>query len=166
LSKEDIPVTESGLDTNYKMSPPLRGTDDTKAMREGLAVGTVDCIATDHAPHSASDKSGGWESAANGVVGLETAFSVCYTNLVKNGTLTISGLIEKMSVNPSKILGIDKGKLSAGSAADIAIIDLNEKFVINKDNFKSLGRNTPWHGMEVYGKVCMTILKGEIICWQ
>jgi dihydroorotase len=145
------------------MSPPLRGKHDAEEMVKALRDGTIDCVATDHAPHSLEDKSVGWDDAANGVTGLETAFSVCYTGLVKSGLMAFPELIRKMSCSPAKILGIDKGALSTGSRADTVIIDINKKYSINARDFASKGKNTPWHGREVYGGIYMTILGGSIV---
>jgi dihydroorotase len=145
------------------MSPPLRSREDAEALRNALLDGTIDCIATDHAPHSTADKSCGWASAANGVTGLDCAFAVCHTELVKTGFMTFSQLIKKMSLNPARILGIDKGVISAGSAADIVIIDPNKEHIINAADFASKGKNTPWHGRRVCGDVLMTILNGGIV---
>jgi len=159
LSKDDI----INNDTNFKMSPPLRSREDAAAMREALRDGIIDCIATDHAPHSKSDKSGGWEQAANGVTGLETAFPVCYGGLVKTGVMTIDELIRKMSCNPAVILGINKGRLSIGDVADIVIIEQDKEHIINADDFRSMGKNTPWFNYRGYGEVHMTISNGKIV---
>ena len=159
LSEEDIPEGN----TNYKMSPPLRSKEDVLALREGLKKGYIDCIATDHAPHSPEDKSGGFAAAANGVIGLETAFPMCYTELVKTGLITVMDLICLMSFNPAKILGKDKGTLSVGADGDIFLFDPESAFRIDAAQFASKGRNTPWHGQTVMGKVRMTICGGEIV---
>jgi dihydroorotase len=159
LTEDDI----TDENTNFKMSPPLRNREDAEALRNALLDGTIDCIATDHAPHSTADKSGGWTNAANGVTGLDCAFAVCHTELVKTGFMTFSQLIGKMSLNPARILGIDKGVISVGSAADIVIIDPNKEHIINAAGFASKGKNTPWHGRRVCGDVLMTILNGRIV---
>ncbi|MCL2702156.1 MAG: dihydroorotase [Defluviitaleaceae bacterium] len=163
LTRADIP----GEDTNYKMSPPLRRKEDAAVLRKALREGVIDCIATDHAPHSAEDKSCGWFNAANGVTGLETAYPVCFTKLVKTGFMSDVELIERLSTNPARILGINKGSLTIGSDADIVIIDQEKKHIINAADFASMGKNTPWSGREVCGDVDMTILGGKVVykCW-
>lgn len=158
LSSEDIP----GDDANFKMSPPLRSREDVLALREAL-VRHIDCIATDHAPHSAEDKRGGFARAANGVVGLETAFSVCYTGLVRSGVLSPPELIRKMSYAPAQILGTNKGTLAVGADADIVILDPSVRHSINAADFASKGRNTPWDGRDMWGLVRMTILGGAVV---
>lgn len=146
-----------------KMNPPLRGEDDRKAIIEGLKDGTIDAIATDHAPHSAIEKEASLDEAAFGIIGLETSFSVGYTGLVKGKHLTPFKLIEKMSSNPAKILGIPRGIISPGSAADLTIIDKDKEYEIAPDAFLSKGRNTPFKGMKVCGKVVMTLVNGKVV---
>ncbi|MCL2456013.1 MAG: dihydroorotase [Defluviitaleaceae bacterium] len=153
---------ENKNDTNFKMSPPLRNADDRDAIISGLRDGTIDVIATDHAPHSEAEKNLAYEFAPNGIIGLETAVPIAITHLVKQNFLTPFQLIEKFTANPAKILALDLGHLSENAAADVTIIDPNEKFFIDKNNFKSLSRNTPFHGFEVFGRVNYTICKGEI----
>ncbi len=150
-------------DANYKMNPPLRSARDVEAMKTALQDGTLDCIATDHAPHHESEKNIGLEKSANGIVGLETSVPVSVTTLVKTGVLTPLELIEKMSTNPARILGNGKGTLQEGSCADICLIDPDTEYVIDKNTFYTMGRNTPYHGWKVYGKVKMTILGGRIV---
>ena len=153
----------NGSNTNAKMNPPLRTQEDLEAMIEGLADGTIDCIATDHAPHSEDEKSGGFPKAANGIVGLETAFGLSKTYLVDNGILSPMGLIEKMSLNPAKMLGVDKGNLSPGKTADLAIINPDEEWTVDKNSFKSKGRNTPFNRWQLKGRVKYTILMGKVV---
>ena len=150
-------------DANYKMNPPLRGTADVESMKASLANGVLDCIATDHAPHHESEKNVGLLKAMNGIVGLETSFAVSKKELVDTGILTPLELIRKMSTNPAQVLGIDKGTLQPGAAADIAIIDPDAEYVIDKAAFKSKGHNTPFHGWKVKGMVTTTILGGRIV---
>ncbi|MCL2580171.1 MAG: dihydroorotase [Oscillospiraceae bacterium] len=159
LCDEDIP----GLDANFKMSPPLRGKIDREAVIQALKDGTVEVIATDHAPHHADEKNGAFTAAPNGIVGLETAIPLCITELVETGVLTPSQLIAKLTVNPAGILGIDKGHLKPGGCADIVIIDPNCDHVIDKNNFHSLGGNTPFDGRQVRGQVIRTIVSGKTV---
>ena len=159
LCDEDIQTP----DANFKMSPPLRSKSDLSAIRQALRDGTIEVIATDHAPHHADDKSCGFELAQNGIVGLETAIPLCITELVDAGILTPSELIAKLTVNPAKILGIGAGTLRAGARADITIIDPACEHVIEKNAFHSLGKNTPFHGRKVRGKAIYTIVGGKIV---
>lgn len=159
LSDEDIPCD----DAMYKMNPPLRGREDVKALIEGLGDGTMEVISTDHAPHSAEEKQKGFSKSPFGIVGLETSFALAYTRLVETGVLTLDGLVEKMSVNPSRIIGIDKGNLAEGKPADICIADINEEYVIDPDEFKSKGKNTPFGGMRVKGRIRYTLLNGQVV---
>lgn len=158
LSDEDIP----GDNSNYKMNPPLRGPKDVEAIINALKNDILDVIATDHAPHSLEEKEQTISKAPFGIVGLETAFSITYTELVKTGILSLKQLVEKMSLNPAKILGIERGCIGEGKLADIIIIDPNEEYVIDKKDFLSKGNNTPFHGRKVYGRVLYTIVSGEV----
>jgi dihydroorotase len=151
-------------DGRFKMNPPIRSADDRAALIEGIKDGTIDIISTDHAPHSAEEKSKGLAGSLMGVVGLETAFPVLYTNLVKTGIITLEKLIELMCIHPRKIFGIGGG-LEAGASADIAVLDLGRSYRINSAEFVSMGKSTPFEGMEVFGKNIMTFYKGEKI-WQ
>ena len=150
-------------DPNYKMNPPLRTRKDVDALSEGLKEGYIQVISTDHAPHTQKDKTGSMRTAAFGIVGIETSFALSYTALVETGILTLSQLVEKMSYNPAKILGLDKGSLAEGKIADVVIIDPNEEYVIDKNTFASKGRNTPFHGRTVRGKVKVTICDGKVV---
>ena len=152
----------TSFDTNTKVNPPVREDKDRKAIIKGLKDGTLDCIVTDHAPHSAKDKQVEYNLAAFGMSGIETSFPLSYTYLVKTGVLTLSQLMEKMSLNPAGILDLDGGEIKEGGTADITVVDLNEKYVIDSKNFLSKGKNTPFNGYEVYGKVCCTIVDGAI----
>lgn len=158
LSHTDI----DGTDANYKMNPPLRTKDDVEGIIEGLADGTIDAIATDHAPHSQEEKSE-FINGANGIIGLETSLPVSMTALVHNGKLTPVQLISKMSYNPARILGIDKGDISPSKCADITIIDPNCEHIINADNFYSKGRNCPYNGLKAKGNVKYTIVGGRLL---
>lgn len=148
----------------FKMNPPVRSKDDRLALLEGIADGTVDMIATDHAPHSAEEKGRGLRGSLMGVVGLETAFPVLYTGLVKSGKISLERLVELMCVNPRRRFGLPGG-LEAGDEADLCVVDLSEKFTIDSRSFLSMGRATPFDGMEVYGAVKYTAVKGEVV-WQ
>jgi len=152
-----------GKDTNYKMNPPLRAPADVHAVLSGLTDGTINVIASDHAPHGEVEKNVAYERAANGVIGLETTVPVCIKYLVDAGVLTPFQLIEKLTINPAGILGINKGTLSAGAVADITIIDPNERYAIDKFTFYSKGRNTPFHGLAVRGRAVRTIVGGMTV---
>lgn len=148
------------LDARAKMKPPLRSAADRQALCEGLRDGTIDIIATDHAPHTAAEKSRGFRDAPFGVVGLETAFPVLFTNLVRTGFLTLSSLVGKMSRNPAAILGIPHGGLAPGMAADLTIIDLKKEYILDSRIFHSRGKNTPFDGWRVYGRPVLTLVGG------
>ncbi len=152
----------TGYDTNTKVNPPVREERDRQAVIQGLKDGTLDCIVTDHAPHSIKDKQVEYNLAAFGISGIETSFALSYTYLVKSGILSLAQLSEKMSAAPAKILGLTGGKLAEGCAADITVADLNEKYTIDSSKFLSKGKNTPFNGFEVYGKIKYTIVDGEI----
>ena len=146
----DMDIEDDG---RFKMNPPIRDESDRLALVEGILDGTIDMIATDHAPHSIEEKSQGLKDSRMGVVGLETAFSVMYTNFVKTGMITMEKLIELMSVNPRKRFGIkDNG---------YTVFDLGYKYTINPDDFLSMGKKTPFEGHEVYGKCLLTVCNGE-----
>lgn len=151
-------------DARFKMNPPLRSEEDKQALLEGLKDGTIDMIATDHAPHTAEEKSRGLAASAMGIVGLETAFPVLYTDLVRKGIISLPKLVDLMSVAPRKRFSLEGG-LAVGQRADITIYDLNEKYKIDSSTFLSKGHSTPFEGKEVYGKCKMTIYRGNII-WQ
>jgi len=151
----------SGYNTNAKMHPPLRSAFDRDAVREGLADGTIDVIATDHAPHSSLEKDVEFDLAANGIVGLETSVSLGL-RLVEEGIITMSGLIEKMSSNPARILGLERS-IKKGFAADITIIDPDVVYTVDSSSFRSLGRNTPFEGWEMKGKAVLTMVGGKIV---
>lgn len=148
-------------DTNAKMNPPLRYARDRDLIREALADGTIDAIATDHAPHSVLEKDLEFDAAANGIIGLETSFSLSFT-LVREGVLSMEKLIEKMSVNPAKILGLPAG-IKIGYDADITIVDPNNSYVYHAAKGYSKSRNTPFDGWKFGGKAISTIVKGRIV---
>ncbi len=175
LTSDDIkkaePTIEAGImisrdidaDTNYKMNPPLRTKEDVQALKEGLRDNVMDVIATDHAPHSFDDKNTSMKTAPFGIVGLETAASLTYTELVLGGYLTPVQMAEKMSRNPAKVIGLDRGDISPGKAADLVIFDPEETYTIDKNTFASKGRNTPFDGRRVTGRVKCTICDGEVV---
>ena len=152
-----------GYDTNAKVSPPLRTAKDVKAIIEGIADDTIDIIATDHAPHHADEKNVEFSLAANGLVGFETAVPLAVTYLVKPGIISVKKLVEKMSLNPARILSINKGSLEIGGAADITIIDINEEKIIDVSKFQSKSKNSPFGGMKLSGTVRTTIVNGKVI---
>ena len=144
------------------MNPPLRSEEDRLALIEGIKDGTIDMIATDHAPHSAEEKGKGLEKSAMGVVGIETAFPLLYTYLVLPGIITLEKLVELMSINPKKRFGI-KGGTNENQQADFCAIDLDEEYSINPDEFYSMGKATPFEGYKVKGRIKHTYIKGEKI---
>jgi len=152
----------SGFNTLAKVNPPLRTKQDVEAIIEGLADGTIDIIATDHAPHHEDEKNVEFNIAANGMVGFETAFPLAITNLVKPGHLSINQLVEKMCLNPSKILGLNKGTIEVGRTADITIVDINEENIIDINKFKSKSKNSPFDGFKLTGAVYYTIVNGNV----
>lgn len=147
----------------YKMNPPLRSREDVQALKEALRDGIMDVISTDHAPHGEEEKNQSMKKAPFGIVGIENSFAIGYTELVKRGYLTLSQLVEKMSVNPAKVLGIDKGNIAVGKTADVVVADISEEYEIDPEEFFSKGKNTPFAGKRVFGKVETTIVDGEIV---
>lgn len=156
LCDEDIPSDDS----NYKMNPPLRSRADMEALIEGIRTGIIDVISTDHAPHSAEEKSGSMNGSPFGIVGSETAFALSYTELVEKGHIALSELVKCMSANPSRIAGIDRGSLNVGMAADFVIADIDTWYEIDPDKFLSKGRNTPFAGRKVKGRIEKTFVNG------
>lgn len=150
----------TGYDTNAKCCPPLRTAKDVEAVKQGLADGTIDAIATDHAPHAGEDKEVELQYAAFGMIGLETALSLVITNLVETGVLTLGDAIRKMTVEPARILGLPAGTLAEGSAADITILDPKASLTVRASEFKSKARNTPFDGFELTGRAVATIVNG------
>ncbi len=158
-------LTEQELlrrDADYRMNPPLRTRADVSAILGGLTDGTLDCIATDHAPHTVEEKSD-FEASPNGSIGMETSLAVGVTYLVKTGVLSFGELVRKMSVNPANILGINAGTLSVGAPADIALVDLNEEWTVDVDRLHGKSKNTPFKGMTLTGKVKRTLLNGQTV---
>ena len=144
----------------FKMNPPLRAKEDRAALIEGIKDGTIEVIATDHAPHTAEEKSRGLKGSMMGIVGIETSFALCYTHLVRKGIITIEKLVELMSENPRSIFRLG-GAMSAGERADIAVFDIDTPYTINPDNFLSMGKATPFTGEEVFGRCVLTIFAGK-----
>lgn len=159
MSEDDIPYDCA----DYKMNPPLRSIADVRALKEGLRDNIMDIISTDHAPHCAEEKAQSMKKAPFGIVGLETAFALTITHLVKTGYLTLMQMVEKMSLNPAKVLGIDKGQIAKGKIADLVIANPNREYTIDKTKFFSKGVNTPFDGQKVYGKVIYTIVDGKVV---
>ena len=147
-------------DPNWKMNPPLRSKSDVAAIIQGLQEGVIDAIATDHAPHQEWEKALPYDEAPFGVIGLETSFAVSYTALVKTGLLSPLALIEKMSFKPAEIAGIMGGSLAAGQLADVAIMEVKTPYTLSALSFASKSRNTPFHGMAVYGRPVTVLIHG------
>lgn len=158
LNHEDV----EAYGTNAKMNPPLNYQEDVDACVEALCDGTIDIIASDHAPHTVDEKAKAFETAPFGVIGLETSFPICYSYLVKTKELSLIELIEKMSLNPSTLFNLPGGRIKIGEVADITIADLNNEFKIHSSDFKSKSRNTPFDNFIVRGKIKYTIVNGEV----
>jgi dihydroorotase len=148
-------------DGGFKMNPPIRAEEDRLALIEGLKDGTISMIATDHAPHSKEEKSKGLKSF-NGIVGIETAFPVIYTDLVEKGVLTLEKVIELMSINPAKRFNLEVG-IEEGKTANLCVYDLNKEYVIDSNKFISKGKSTPFNGKKVKGKCLMNFVNGKMV---
>lgn len=146
-------------ETEYRVNPPLREKSDVDAIIKAIEEGWVDAIATDHAPHTPEDKASG----SPGMVGLETAFSVCYTELVRKGHISLGTLVQLMSGKPSEILGINKGTLDKGRNADLVLVNLDKEITIDSRSFASKGKNTPFDGRRYYGEIISTIKEGNFV---
>ena len=158
-------LTEEKLlsrDADYRMNPPLRCEEDVKAITEAVIDGTIDCIVTDHAPHSADEKAD-FEKSPNGVVGLETSLAVTLTQLYHTGRMNLMKIVRMMCETPRRLLGIEGGSLEAGNVADIAIVDLNEEWTVSPEKLHSKSKNTCFKGMTFKGKVKYTIVNGNVI---
>ena len=151
-------------DARFKMNPPVRGRSDRQALIEGILDGTIDLIATDHAPHTAEEKSRGLEKSLMGVVGLETAFPLLYTYLVKTGFISLGRLVELLGAAPRRRFGLGT-PLETGQPADFSVWDLSEEYMIDPNEFRSMGRATPFAGWKVYGRCKMTVVNGAIV-WK
>lgn len=147
------------IDNDYRVNPPIRNKDDVDFLIKAIQDGWVDAIATDHAPHTKEDK----EKGAPGISGIETAFGVCYTKLVKENHISLSKLSEIMSKNPANIMGVKKGQVEIGYDGDLVLVDIDKEYEISSQDFKSKGKNTPFNGMKVYGKVIKTIKSGNVV---
>lgn len=161
LTFSDSDLREEG---RFKMNPPIRGIEDREALREGIADGTIDVIATDHAPHSLEEKSKGLQGSAMGVVGLETAFSAVYTTMVSSGIIHLERIVELMSTNPRKLIGRSYIKyLEEGQIADLTLINLSESYKVDPSTFLTMGRSTPYEGKTLKGVIKLTIHSGRTV---
>ena len=166
VTPHHLTLTDAALlnyDPNFKMSPPLGSESDRRALIDGLRNGIIDCIASDHAPHTDMDKDQVMVDAPNGVIGMETTFPVLYTELVLTGEIGLEFLIEKMTAAPSKILSLPKGTLGIGQDGDVAIFDLDAEYTIDPNRFFSRSRNCPFAGRRVHGQTVATIVGGRVI---
>ncbi|HEX5080451.1 MAG TPA: dihydroorotase [Blastocatellia bacterium] len=161
----DREVYESRYDTNFKMAPPLRSQSDLEAVIEGLRDGTIDAIATDHAPHHSNEKMLEFDRAPNGIIGLETAVSLTLDRLVHRGVISLGRMVELLSTGPARIFKLDRGTLKVGSTADVTIFDPNKKIKIDASKFQSKSRNTPFNGWELKGAPVATIVGGRVV-WR
>lgn len=152
-----------GYDTHAKMNPPLREAADVAALREGLKDGTIDCIASDHAPHAYDEKDAAFDDAPFGIVGLETAFGVAHTELVSGTVLTLAELIRRMSSVPAVLFGLPGGSLTPGAGADLCVLDVANRWVVRAAEFQSKSRNTPFAGRELLGRAVLTMVAGRIV---
>ncbi len=163
IEPEKKVAIEADADTNFKMNPPLRTAEDVQMLKEGLRDDIMDVIATDHAPHAFNEKNTSMKKAPFGIVGLETAACLTYSELVMEGYLTPMQMATKMSYNPARIIGIDRGNIEPGKVADIVIFNPKKTYTIDKNKFASKGKNTPFHGRKVTGKVRATLVDGRVI---
>ena len=162
LTMTDMDLQEEG---RFKMNPPLRSAEDRAALLEGLLDGTIDMIATDHAPHTAEEKSRGLEKSLMGVVGIETAFAVLYTDLVKTGKAPLSVIINGLAKAPAERFSLEGGEIKVGGKANLCVFDLENEYIINSQEFLSMGKATPFEGKKVFGRSKMTIIGGKKV-WQ
>lgn len=151
-----------GYDTNAKMNPPLRESEDVEAIRQGLKDGTIDVIASDHAPHHYDAKEREFDNAPNGIIGLETALGVAIRDLVESGVLTLPALIDRMSTRAARIFNLPGGTLAVGAPADVVVLDPTERWVVRPELFRSKSRNTPYAGSELVGRAHQTVVRGRI----
>ena len=165
-NRTHLTLTEEAVrtyDTNTKVNPPLRTKGDVDALIEGLKDGTIDCVATDHAPHTVEDKVVEYHYAANGISGFETALPVLWTELVQEGRLTAMELIDKMSTSAAKIMNLPAGTLETGAAADVIVIDPDTILAVDKNEFYSKGKNTPYHERLLSGWPMLTVVDGAVV---
>ena len=158
-------VKDTDYDTATKMNPPLRSEPDRQAVLQGLRDGTIDCIATDHAPHTVDDKKVEYDQASFGIVGLETAVSLCLDRLVRPGRLTLARLVDALSTGPARVLSLPGGTLAPGSPADLTVLDLDRRQRVDPARFQSKGRNTPFGGWSLQGAPVLTIVEGRV-AWR
>ncbi len=158
----DAIVRERAYDTSTKMNPPLRGEPDRRAVIEALLDGTIDCIATDHAPHTVDDKKVEYDQAAFGIVGLETAVPLCLDRLVRPGLLALPRLVSLFSTRPARLLDLPGGTLAVGAPGDVTLLDLEKRYVVDPDRFATKGRNTPFAGLALTGRAVATVVGGRI----
>lgn len=158
LVMNDMMLSDEG---RFKMNPPIRSEADRQALIEGICDGTVDMIATDHAPHSREEKSKGLSGSLNGIVGIETSFPVMYTHLVRKGVISLEKLIELMSTNPAARFGFENG-IELGKTANLTVFDLDEEYTVDSEEFLSMGKSSPFDGERVYGKCLLTVAKGNV----
>lgn len=165
VSPHHLTLTENDLkeDGNFKMNPPLGSLEDRDSLIQGLIDGTIDCIATDHAPHSFDEKNKGLEKSMFGIVGLETSFPLLYTNLVLKGLIKLEDLLKLMSKKVFDIFKLEDNEIDLNKNANLVIIDLNKEYLIDKNSFKSKSNNTPFDGYKVKGQIVSTIYKGEVL---
>lgn len=163
LTLTDEDVRTSGLDPNFKMYPPLRSKEDVRALRQGIKDGTIDFIATDHAPHHLDDKDCTFEEAARGIVGLETALGVVLTDLVAEGVIDLTRAVELMSTRPAEVFKLPYGTLRRGSEANVTVFDPEAVWTVDPAGFRSKGRNTPWAGRELKGRAVAVVVKGRLV---
>ncbi len=156
----DDDLQESG---RFKMNPPIRSAEDQLALLNGIMDGTVEVIATDHAPHTADEKSRGLARSAFGVVGIETSFALCYTYLVRRGVISLEKLVELMAVNPRRIFGLEPVEIKVGGKADLAVFDLEKEYTIDPNDFLSMGHATPFEGWRVCGETRLTMVAAEVV---
>jgi dihydroorotase len=159
LTMCDMEIKEEG---RFKMNPPIRSAADRDALVAGLVDGTIDVVATDHAPHTAEEKSRGLERSAMGVVGLETSFAVIYTKLVKAGVISLEKAVELLAEAPRRIFGLG-GRIAEGEAADVAVFDLDAEWTVDPAKFYSKGKATPFEGWQLQGECCLTMVDGKIV---
>jgi dihydroorotase len=152
-----------GYRTEAKMNPPLRTAEDVAAVRAGVADGTLDTIATDHAPHHYDEKEAAFADAPNGIVGLETSLGVVLTRVVNEGVIDLSTMVERMSCQPARAFNLEGGTLAEGGVADVTVFDLEEKWTVDPSTFASKSRNTPFGGWELTGRPRVTIVGGQVI---
>ena len=165
LGKLSLMLTDKALlsrDADYRMNPPLREEDDVMAIRAAIMDGTIDCIVTDHAPHTAEEKAD-FEKAPNGVVGMETSLAATLTELYHTDTIDLAQIVRLMCINPRRILGVEGGSLGRGDVADIAIFDANEEWVVDPEKLHSKSKNTCFKGMTLKGRVKYTLVNGQVV---